>query len=60
MRDEFGWSVPIPAPAPRADVHLVAVRRCLYGEGVVAHVLYRVEGEPVSLFVMPGRGGRAG
>lgn len=55
MQDQFGWSVPIPTPAPRADVHLVAVRRCLYGEGVVAHVLYRVENQPVSLFVMPDR-----
>ncbi len=55
MRDEFGWSVPIPAPAARPGVHLVAVRRCLYGEGVVAHILYRIDGEPVSLFVMPSR-----
>ncbi len=39
------------------DVHLVAVRRCLYGEGMVAHVLYRVEDQPVSLFVMPDRAG---
>jgi hypothetical protein len=55
MRDQFGWSVPIPTPAARPDVHLVAVRRCLYGEGIIAHVLYRVENEPVSLFVIPDR-----
>ena len=55
MQDQFGWSVPIPAPASRRDVQLVAVRRCLYGEGMVAHVLYRIENEPVSLFVMPER-----
>ncbi|MGE0123417.1 MAG: zf-HC2 domain-containing protein [Vicinamibacterales bacterium] len=53
MTEQFGWSVPIPAPPARPDVHLVAVRRCLYGEGMVAHVLYRVAGQPVSLFVMP-------
>lgn len=55
MAEQFGWSVPIPTPAARPDVHLVAVRRCLYGEGMVAHVLYRVEGQPVSLFVMPDK-----
>jgi anti-sigma factor RsiW len=54
MHADFGWSVPIPTPA-RAEVHLVSVRRCLYGEGMVAHVLYRIDGEPVSLFVMPAR-----
>lgn len=54
MAEQFGWSVPVP-PTTRADVHLVAVRRCLYGEGMVAHVLYRVEGQAVSLFVMPAR-----
>jgi anti-sigma factor RsiW len=55
MSEQFGWSVPIPTPAARPDVHLVAVRRCLYGEGMVAHVLYRIEGQPVSLFVMPDK-----
>jgi anti-sigma factor RsiW len=53
MLQAFGWSVPIPQPAARAEVHLVAVRRCLYGEGMIAHVLYRIGGAPVSLFVMP-------
>ena len=55
MEADFGWSVPIPSPAARSDVHLVSVRRCLYGEGMVAHVLYRIAGEPVSLFVIPAR-----
>ena len=57
MQEQFGWSVPIPAPAAQPEVHLVAIRRCLYGEGIVAHVLYRVQGQPVSLFVIPGRDG---
>jgi len=55
MQEQFGWSVAIPTPATRPDVHLVSVRRCLYGEGMVAHVLYRVQDQPVSLFVMPDR-----
>jgi anti-sigma factor (TIGR02949 family) len=53
MQTQFGWSVPVPRVPVRDDVHLVAVRRCLYAEGIVAHVLYRYAGEPVSLFVMP-------
>lgn len=53
MQQQFGWSVPVPRVPVRDDVHLVAVRRCLYAEGIVAHVLYRYAGEPVSLFVMP-------
>ena len=32
----------------------MAVRRCLYGDGRAAHVLYRLDGEPVSLFIIPG------
>jgi hypothetical protein len=30
------------------------VRRCLYGDGRAAHLMYRLNGEPVSLFVIPG------
>lgn len=55
MQEQFGWSVAIPTPAARPDVHLVSVRRCLYGEGMVAHVLYRVQDQAVSLFVIPDR-----
>lgn len=35
-------------------LRLVAVRRCLFGDGRAAHLLYRLNGEPVSLFVIPG------
>jgi hypothetical protein len=51
---EHGWTVNVPASAETEGIALLAVRRCLYGDGFAAHVLYRVEGEPVSLFVMPG------
>lgn len=52
MQATFGWSRPVPVPT-RPDVHLVAVRRCLYAEGMVPHVLYRVGHEAVSLFILP-------
>ena len=32
----------------------MAVRRCLYGDGRAAHLMYRLAGEPVSLFIVPG------
>lgn len=32
----------------------MAVRRCLYGDGRAAHLMSRLDGEPVSLFIVPG------
>lgn len=59
LREAHGLEVSLPVPREGEGAHLVAVRRCLYGEGWVAHVLYRVHGEPVSMFVMPGRSATA-
>lgn len=53
LHEAYGLDVKLPAPRDDRDARLVAVRDCLYGEGWVAHVLYRVQGEPVSMFVMP-------
>ena len=52
---EYGWSASVPASAAAEGVALMAVRHCLYGEGMAAHLLYRVQGKAVSLFIMPGR-----
>ena len=49
----YHWMPRVPA-APRARKgSLVGVRRCLYGHGHLAHLLYDVDGRVVSLFVMP-------
>lgn len=53
LHESFGMDVPLPTPRASEGATLVGVRSCLYGEGWVAHVLYRVEGKPVSMFVMP-------
>ncbi len=53
LRD-FDFSVTVPASLPSERLDLLAVRRCLYGDGRAAHLLYRVNGEPVSLFILPG------
>jgi anti-sigma factor RsiW len=49
-----GWNIAVPASEPSEDLELVTARRCLYGEGLMAHVMYDWRGEPLSLFVMPG------
>lgn len=53
LHEAFGLDVKLPSPRDDGDAKLVAVRNCLYGEGWVAHVLYRIHGEPVSMFVIP-------
>jgi len=47
----FGWPVNLPQ---LPNLHLVASRPCLYGEGRAAHVMYRQDGRDVSLFMLPG------
>ena len=41
---------------PRAEVaglQLVNVRRCFCGDGIAAHAMYRLDGKPVSLYIIP-------
>jgi len=54
-RQRRGWEVTVPASAPDGQLEFVALRRCLYSDGEVAHLIYRAgrDGRPVSLFVMP-------
>jgi len=53
IRQQHGWSVPVSDTGGVDNSQLVAVRECLYGEGMAAHLLYRIGEMPVSLFVMP-------
>ncbi len=52
FHEQFGMDVRLPVPPAASAAKLVSVRQCLYGEGWVAHALYRVDGEAVSLFVL--------
>jgi anti-sigma factor RsiW len=54
LAEQYGATVHLPPSSPRDGIELVGVRRCLYGEGVIPHVLYRAHGEDVSLFVLSG------
>lgn len=51
LASSFGWQTILPQIA---GLNLEAARPCLYGEGRLAHVMYRYGGRPVSLFMLPG------
>ena len=53
MAGSFGWQARLPEGAERGGLELVGERPCLYGEGRVAHIMYRYHGHPVSLFMLP-------
>ena len=54
LKNEFDLTVNVPPSLASDHLELMAVRRCLYGDGRAAHLMYRLNGEPVSLFVVPG------
>jgi anti-sigma factor RsiW len=53
MSSGFGWPVHLPDDPSQAGLELVGSRPCLYGEGKIAHIMYRHQGRPVSLFMLP-------
>ncbi len=55
LSERYGWQMKLPASSAEHDLTLVTARRCLYGEGSVAHALYRHHGAPVSLYLVPDR-----
>ncbi len=52
MADGFDWHMQLPDTAGN-NVNLIGSRPCLYGEGKTAHIMYRHNGQPVSLFMLP-------
>jgi anti-sigma factor RsiW len=53
MASRFDWRMRLPDHPERADLELVGSRPCLYGEGLVGHIMYRHHGNPVSVFMLP-------
>jgi anti-sigma factor RsiW len=49
----FAWNAQLPAESAETGLELVASRPCLYGEGRVAHIMYRHNGQAMSLFMLP-------
>jgi anti-sigma factor RsiW len=49
----FDWRAHLPEHPGQVGLELVGERTCLYGKGRIAHVMYRHEGRPVSVFMLP-------
>jgi anti-sigma factor RsiW len=52
MASSFNWQMHLPDTSG-AGLELVGARPCLYGEGRIAHIMYRHQGRPLSLFMLP-------
>ena len=52
LSQQYGWKIHVP-PSTNG-VQLIGVRRCLYADGLIPHVMYRSNGEDLSLFVLNG------
>lgn len=53
IASSFGLRLGLPERPEREGLELVGERPCLYGEGRVAHIMYRHNGHPVSVFMLP-------
>lgn len=54
LAEEYGWHVHVPPSSAAAGVQLVGVRRCYSAEGALPHILYRIGGQNVSLYMVQG------
>ncbi len=53
LHQAYGWRLSIPPDSADGRLKLVGARRCITADGGIAHILYRYEGHPISLFVLP-------
>ena len=53
MASTFGWQMHMPDTTGGPGLELVGARPCLYAKGKVAHLMYRHNGLPVSVFMIP-------
>ena len=54
LADRFGWNIHVPPSSAAAGIVLIGARRCLYADGVIPHVMYRLRGHDLSLYVLNG------
>jgi anti-sigma factor RsiW len=54
LAERFGWNIHVPPSSPSDGVELIGARRCLYADGLIPHVMYRVRGQDLSLYVLNG------
>ncbi|MBI3264505.1 MAG: anti-sigma factor [Acidobacteria bacterium] len=55
IAEQCGWPVRIPSSEPGLHLTLIGARRCLFGDGHVAHLMYMHGDTPMSLFIIPRR-----
>jgi anti-sigma factor RsiW len=53
LEAKFGWDAHLPDNPQQAGLELVGERTCLYGEGRIAHIMYKHAGRPISVFMLP-------
>ena len=53
IADSFGWRIHFPEDRAVEQLEVVDGRPCLYAKGKIAHIMYRHQGRPVSLFMLP-------
>ncbi|HJZ70376.1 MAG TPA: zf-HC2 domain-containing protein [Vicinamibacterales bacterium] len=53
MGAAFNWNFHLPKEPVREGLELVGARLCMYGKGKIAHIMYRHQGSPVSVFMLP-------
>ena len=54
LLNRYGWDMHVPPSSAADGVQLIGARRCLYADGRLPHVMYRVNGQDVSLYMLPG------
>ena len=54
LEDQYGWDIHVPPSSAQDGVQLIGARRCLYADGSIPHVMYRVHGQDVSLYMLEG------
>lgn len=54
LHARYGWNVRVPPSSPGDGLTLLGARRCLYADGTIPHVMYRMGGEDLSLYVLDG------
>lgn len=53
LQQAYGWHLTVPPTSPDGRLQLVGARRCFTADGRIAHILYRHNGRPLSLFMLP-------
>jgi anti-sigma factor RsiW len=55
LNDLYGWRVHVPPSSAADGIQLIGAKRCYYSGGAVPHILYRVNGQQMSLYVLDGK-----